>query len=104
MQIPTKGRIVLYRLTAMNAEDVNRRRAHARQGRDHLANETGEQLHVGNDVIEGEEFPMIIVEAFGDYAEAAVNGQVFLDGNDTLWVTSVVAGDGPGTYAWPERK
>lgn len=31
-----------------------------------------------------------------------VNGQAFLDGNDTLWVTSAPQGDGNGFWDWPE--
>lgn len=34
---------------------------------------------------------------------SGVNGQVFLDGNDVLWVTSVVQGDKPGQWHEPER-
>ncbi|MBK9029316.1 MAG: hypothetical protein IPN98_16545 [Propionivibrio sp.] len=35
--------------------------------------------------------------------DAMVNGQVFLDGNDCLWVTSVKVGEGPRTFAWQGR-
>ena len=36
------------------------------------------------------------------WSEETVNGQVFLDGNDTLWTSSVVEGTEPGTWHWPE--
>jgi hypothetical protein len=32
-----------------------------------------------------------------------VNGQAFLDGDQTLWVTSAPQGDWPGSWDWPER-
>lgn len=32
-----------------------------------------------------------------------VNGQAFLDGNDTLWVCSAPEGDWPGSWSWPPR-
>ena len=50
--IPTVGRIVLYTLTEDDAEHINQRRM------------IGAQAHIGNDVAEGYEFPMIIVHPF----------------------------------------
>lgn len=32
-----------------------------------------------------------------------LNLRVLLDGEGTLWETSVVEGDGPGTWRWPAR-
>jgi hypothetical protein len=84
---PTIGRIVQYTLTDRDAGDVNRLR---------LASE-----NEGNTAREGDVFPMLIVRVWGSLPESAVQGQVFIDGNFTLWVTSVVAGEGPRTYAWP---
>ena len=89
--IPTVGRIVLYTLTEDDAEHINRRRM------------IGAQAHIGNDVAGGYEFPMIIVQPWGADPTSAVNGQVFLDGNDTFWATSRWAGEGPGTWRWPPR-
>lgn len=102
--IPTIGRIVHYRLSADQAEDINRRRKHAR---DHMAehhtNANGAQVHVGNEVREGEAYPMIITQVWGQDENSAVNGQVFLDGNDLFWAKSVSVGEGPGTWSWPTR-
>jgi hypothetical protein len=46
---------------------------------------------------------MIIVAVHGTTPDALVNGQVFLDGNDTFWATSVGVGEGHGTFSWPTR-
>lgn len=87
------GQQVYYWLTAQQAEDTNRRRTY--RGGPVIG-----QKHVGNMVAEGDVFPMMIVKVWetdDDKADdPAVNGQVFLDGNDVLWVTSVHVGDGPG--------
>lgn len=79
-----EGRLVHYIISSLDAEEINRRR---------LAGEiTKSRMHVGNRVMAGEHFPAIIVRLFhnefGD-GEHGVNLQVFLDGNDTLWKTSV---------------
>jgi hypothetical protein len=86
------GEIVRYMLTAQNAADINRRREH--RGSPILG-----QAHVGNLVSEGDIFPMMVVRVWGsDKDQAAANGQVFLDGSDTLWVTSVMPGTEPGCF------
>ena len=102
---PTIGRIVHYRLSAADAEAINRRREHAQAHLDeHRANSNGVQVHVGNRAAEGDVFPMVITRVWqpGE-SEGHVNGQVLLDGNDLLWVTSVNVGSGPRTFSWPER-
>ena len=46
----------------------------------------------GNAVMVGEQYPMIVTREWPAVTyppNGAVNGQVILDGNDTLWVTSV---------------
>ena len=102
--IPTIGRIVHYRLGAQDAEAINRRRSHARAHlNEHRDNSNGVQIHVGNDVKEGDAFPMIITRVWGDTPTSAVNGQVFLDGSDLFWGTSVCVGEGPRTFSWPTR-
>jgi hypothetical protein len=90
------------RLSAQCAAKINQRR---RDAENNSRSETprphdGAQVHVGNPVAEGDEFPMVICRV---WSEATVNGQVFLDGNDTLWTSSVVEGTEPGTWHWPER-
>jgi hypothetical protein len=100
--IPTIGRIVHYTLSAEDAENINRRRV---VGAVHPDWPTGAQAHIGNEAHEGDVVPMIVVRVFqiGTPAEGLVNGQAFLDGNDSLWVTSRHEGTMPGTWAWPPR-
>lgn len=111
-QIPTIGRIVQYRLSMDDADAINRRRtdgasiaARMKYGDDPQlkAWPAGAQAHIGNGVKEGDTFPMLITRTWGSTPEAAVNGQVFLDGNDVLWATSVCVGEGPRTFSWPTR-
>lgn len=86
VRAPSVGRLVHYRLSAKDAETINHRRTQ----------------HVGNPANEGDILPMIMVRVWpGD--THGVNGQVLLDGNDQLWVTSVAEGDGPGTWSSPPR-
>lgn len=58
----------------------------------------GLRLWYGDAVHPGDILPMIIVKVWDN---GSVNGQVFLDGDDTCWVTSVTLGEGPGHFAWP---
>jgi hypothetical protein len=103
-QIPTIGRIVRYTLSEQDADAINRRRTDAaRNMAAHREKKNGSQVHIGNSVYEGEVFPLVITRVWGDQPESAVNGQVLLDGNDTLWVSSVNVGEGPRTFAWPTR-
>lgn len=105
MTIPTPGRIVLYTLSAQDAEATNKRRADAvAHMEEHRENSNGVQIHVGNDVREGDIFPMIITRVWNPDHGSAVNGQVLLDGNDLLWASSVNEGAGPRTFAWPVRE
>ncbi len=89
--IPSIGRIVSYTLGEGNINEVNRRRA------TNLV-----AVHVGNPVAVGQVFPMIITRVWDTKPteESVVQGQVFLDGNDTLWVASVKQGD--NEYEWHE--
>ena len=124
-QIPSIGRIVHYRLSAQDVGEITRRRttgksiaerlkwgvvgrhndaipAHSEDG-SVRAWPAGAQAHIGNEVHEGDVFPMLIVRIWGSAATSAVNGQVFLDGNDVYWATSRIVGDQPGTFSWPVR-
>lgn len=89
------GSFVLYMLRANDAIEINRRIRDAAQsmGR-HREDADGSVVHVGNVATEGDQLPMLIVRDWG----GSVNGQVFLDGNHTLWKTSVSQGDGPGHW------
>lgn len=86
--VPTIGRIVHYTLTAQDAIAINTRRV---------------GYTVANGATEGDVYPMLIVRTWGDQPESLVQGQVFIDGNFTHWVTSVGVGEGPRTYAWPVK-
>ena len=113
-QIPSIGRIVHYRLSADDATQINRRRTtgkniadrmklgvagfHTEASSDGLrAWPAGAQAHIGNEVTEGDTFPMLITRVWGSDPTSAVNGQVFLDGNDVFWATSRSVGDQNGT-------
>lgn len=96
-QTPKVGMVGLYRLSGQDVEAINRRRDDAR-GSGIARQQSGVQVHFGNAATSGQVFPMVIVSVWGDDAEALANGQVLLDGNDTLWVTSRHQGDEAGTY------
>jgi hypothetical protein len=94
------GDMVMYRL---HADDVKR-----------LEELGWQQNSRGNGVCVGEALPLLAVKvwanefspavSWGDRVitgTAGINGQVFLDGIGTYWVTSVPEGTGPGT--WSER-
>lgn len=101
-QISTVGLIVLYRLTAQNAVEINRRRTSSASISDRIRVGTwpiGAQVHMGNSVQEGDVFPLLITKVWGDNADSVVNGQLFLDGNDVMWLTSVHAGEGAGFFS-----
>lgn len=88
------GRIVFYRVPRGIHEQVATNR------------QTGAPAHsVGNPVKEGDVVPMLIIRTWLDARDevVSVNGQAFLDGNDTLWITAAREGDGPGQWFWPPR-
>lgn len=94
--IPSPGRIVAYTITEQDAHQINKRRQDAVAARQGRMGDTGEQHHVGNSVSSGEVYPMVIVRVWSPTEDpGTVNGQVLLDGNDTLWVTSAAQGAGP---------
>lgn len=95
----TAGRIVHYRLSYQDAQAANRRRKDAMTSGLLNAN-TGAILHYGASVSEGMVFPMMVTAV---WSADEVNGQVFLDGNDTIWVTRVAFGQADGQWRWPER-
>ncbi len=100
------GRMVLYRLTAEDALATNKRREDAAGNVEKMREERpGFQAHVGTALVEGQRAPMVITFAgnAGDtfphgLSAPFVNGQVLLDGNDSLWVTGVHEGDEPGQW------
>jgi len=105
---PTVGRILLYKLTAGDADQINRRRTSSPEIAKRIERNTpessawpiGAQAHIGNQVDEGEVYPMIVTRVWSD---TCVNGQVILDGNDCLWATSATEGDHGHCWQWPPR-
>ena len=92
--------IVNYKLSAENAVQINRRRTTSASIVERIKEKiwpTGAQAHIGNEAKEGQILPMVIV---GIWSDTCVNGQVFLDGNDTFWVTSASKGDLPGNWEY----
>ncbi len=116
MTAPSVGRIVHFRVSAADAEAINRRRADfaayrrqvgaAQQGEPGSldSGQSGHVGHTGNMAAEGDVFPAVVVRTWGSTpATFSANLQVFLDGNDTYWATSRSEGDGPGFWSWPPR-
>jgi hypothetical protein len=102
--IPSVGRIVHLRLSAECAKSINKRRSDARSSGISAAN-SGAIVHHGNDAREGDVYPLLITKIWSDKPTdaTAVNGQIFLDGNDSFWATSIQQGDGPGKWFEPPR-
>jgi len=106
MQV-TVGRIVHYILSETDAEQINRRRTSRKDIAERINNNEpnnimwpeGAQAHIGWAVLPGEVFPMIVTKA----TESIVNGQVFLDGNDCLWVVGITQGLAHSQWQWPPR-
>ncbi len=90
------GDIVLYQLTEDDAASINRRYGHTIHNLDMMRiRKDGYQAHFGSKVHTGEPFPMIVTRL---WSSLCVNGQVILDGNDSLWVNSAYEGEGPGYW------
>ena len=112
---PTIGRIVHYKLSSADAEDINRRRMHGSGPNSASKDESGPIVHIGNKVTVGETVPMVLTKVWPEVNDGvgrqrleSVNGQVFLDGvfldgNDTLWIASVFKGEQIGQWDWPPR-
>jgi hypothetical protein len=114
---PTLGRIVHYKLTEAEAKATTKRRedfrAYMRKNPGSTwdgftlgpgdPGQTGHQAHWGSMVDEGDTFPAIVT--YYDIQDNVVwiNLQVFLDGNDSLYVIDPEFGDEPGQWSWPPR-
>lgn len=102
----TIGRIVHYRLSEIDAQDINRKRhSFLQYKREHPAEDTNTGLtgHFGNQVSPGDIYPAMIVRVFPGNPHDVVNLQVHLDGNDLHWVTSRHHGGEDGEWNWPPR-
>lgn len=92
------GQLVYYTAGEQQAAEMKRRRRDAYEKRDwHRENRTGAVVHVGNEIKAGQKYPMIVTAV---WSPTLINGQVILDGNDHLWVTSIERGEGP--HQWSE--
>lgn len=106
------GRIVHYKLSQDDAQDINSRRhdflAYQREAKPPLSpggrGRTGHIGHWGNAVRPGDIFPAMVVKVWPNHPDGLVNLQVYLDGNDVLWATSRAEGDEEGQWYWPVRR
>jgi len=100
---PTIGKIVIYKLTETDAEQINRRRTNGLSILERIKVNMwplGAQAHIGNAVKEGEEFPLVVTKiSWSSYQ--MVNGQALLDSNDVLWIVNCEEGDTNGTWHSP---
>lgn len=119
---PQIGQFVHYRLTRSDASTANWQRVRAHEHLDDHR-KSGVQWHKGNQHYRGDVVPLLIVRVWPyefdpdsdvcrDYmpdqefewsrplSHYGVNGQAFLDGNDTIWVTSVPQGTFNGAWNW----
>ncbi len=98
----TLGDRVFYALTAADADIINRRRTTSQEilhkGSINRPSSgswpAGAQAHIGNEVHAGDFCAMQVTKVDG----SAVNGQVYLDGNDVYWVTHVIEGTHLGQW------
>lgn len=91
MITPSLGRIVLYRLDEYDAAAIRHRRGQRVEASDLTVEGLRSIVTVfaaGNNPAAGDVYPMVITRVWGPTPESAANGQVLLDGDDTLWVTS----------------
>ena len=100
---PTIGSIVIYTLTPTDAQQVDDRRKH-QVSIGGTVPRAGDSLRsTGNTPRAGDTCPAVVVRVFP--GADVVNLQVLLDGDDTLWRTSVHEGlsTEQGTWRWPDR-
>lgn len=96
MRSPTIGRIVLFTLAAAHVADIEHFRNRRREGAVEAERlPAGAQGHKGNPVNVGDVVPALIVKTWGEGPYAAFNVKLFLDGTDSLWVTSVQLSEEP---------
>lgn len=89
---------ILVKLDDYHAKEINRRRKDFEYARMNDPANTGFIGHVGNQVISGDIYPALIVRR---WTENSANAQVFLDGNDVYWATSIAPNnDSAGTWGW----
>lgn len=92
----TTGRTVLYKLTHRDCDRIMLHRAS-------INAHQPEELLCGNTPHEGDIVPAIVVQV---WTPETFNGQAFLDGNQTVWLTTIPQDQDdkrPGTWHWPEH-
>ena len=91
--------VVNYVMDKQCAEAINaRRRAAMAEVRAKTSDRNARPAIEGNEVHEGTIYPAIVVAR---WSALCVNLQVILDGNDSVWVTSVSEGEAPGNWFHP---
>ncbi|MEV8042470.1 hypothetical protein AB0P02_01315 [Streptomyces griseoluteus] len=95
--LPTTGDVVHYRLTAADADAVNKRRTDFHTSGS-ASERTGFVGHFGNRVEEGDTFPAVVVRVWNE-STVTCNLQVLLDGTDVYWATSRAEGDEAGRWS-----
>lgn len=106
---PSVGRIVHYKLSDSDAHHINRRRTTGNSIAERIKVNmwpVGAQAHIGNSASAGDILPLIVVRVWdNEFGEGipGVNGQVLLDANDQLWITSAKEGSDFGQWSWPPR-
>lgn len=85
--LPTICRWVIYKLTEQDATIIGGKVA----------------LNGGNRPLPGDQYPALIVRTWGAIASAAVQLQVFYDGEGSYWATSRTQGPDAGQWQWPTR-
>ena len=83
--LPKLGAVVIYRVPQKVADEVNGLRT------------TAAHRHAGNKVHVGDELPLIVTKVH----EKSFNGQLLLDGNDTIWITGTHYGEEAGDCIEP---
>lgn len=103
--VPSVGRTVHLRLSDAQVGQINRRRQASIDVGGSGPEPQYDKLFSGNSVTSGDIFPLLITKIWSASPDETtpVNGQVFLDGDDSLWVTSATQGELAGQWFEPPR-
>jgi hypothetical protein len=89
--VPSVGRIVHYQMTSYDCTMLKEQRASLELKTDpkSIGGFSTKLAAEGNGYKEGEIVAAVIVRTWGDSVESSCNLQLLLDGNDSMWKTSV---------------